>query len=235
MRPPRTGSRPPPGHVRLASASRMPGSARIGPIEITGLDGPITIASACRSASRTASLGRASRAPQLHALHRPARSLDDHELLEGQRCAHARPPRCHRLVGHRQHAGAPRPSPRPPRLSLGQRPSRPQALGAHEAHGEVAVAEAEPVRPGPRPRAPPSPSRCRRAGPSRARRSRRPASRSRGRGRGRREPRRRPRRQPVLATTQSSPATSARPRASLAPPVPPESRTTSAAPGGPSA
>ena len=31
---------------RRASASRIPGRARIGPIEITGLDGPITIASA---------------------------------------------------------------------------------------------------------------------------------------------------------------------------------------------
>ena len=38
------------GAAEAAIASRMPGTARIGPMLITGLEGPITIASASRSA-----------------------------------------------------------------------------------------------------------------------------------------------------------------------------------------
>ncbi len=45
------------GATARSSASRIPRSARIGPIETTGLDGPITITSARPSASRTSGVG----------------------------------------------------------------------------------------------------------------------------------------------------------------------------------
>ena len=74
-RPPTNGLTATTGAVRPATASRMPGSARIGPIEITGFDGPITIASASASAASTSGVGRARSMPaQLHALDR-ARAL----------------------------------------------------------------------------------------------------------------------------------------------------------------
>ena len=55
----RTGSRRQPARARLGARPPCPGSARIGPIEITGFEGPITIASASAIASRTAADGRA--------------------------------------------------------------------------------------------------------------------------------------------------------------------------------
>ena len=51
------------GASEAAIASRMPGTARIGPMLITGLEGPITIASAARRASATSAVGRASAIP----------------------------------------------------------------------------------------------------------------------------------------------------------------------------
>ena len=45
-RPPTNGLTATTGAGAARSASRIPGSARIGPIEMTGFDGPITIASA---------------------------------------------------------------------------------------------------------------------------------------------------------------------------------------------
>ncbi len=54
-------------------------------MEITGLDGPSTIASASAIAPSTASVGRASSSPaQLHALHGPGGAAHDHELLKRQ-------------------------------------------------------------------------------------------------------------------------------------------------------
>ena len=44
-------------------AFRMPSTARIGPIEMTGFEGPITIACAVVIAVRTSGVGRALRAP----------------------------------------------------------------------------------------------------------------------------------------------------------------------------
>ena len=54
------------------SASAIPPTARIGPIEITGFDGPITTALALAIASSTSGDGVAGPAPEhLDALHRP--------------------------------------------------------------------------------------------------------------------------------------------------------------------
>ena len=127
--------------ARIASRS----SARIGPIEITGLEGPITIASARRE--RLEHLGRRARvldAAQLDVLDRPGRALADHELLErvpGPARLHVG---AHRLVAHRQHARLD--AERPARLvdRLGQPGALGEPAGAAHAQREVAVAEVEP-------------------------------------------------------------------------------------------
>ncbi len=62
-RPPISGLTATHGAVRDSSAARMPGTARIGPIEITGLDGPITMASAASSASSTSGVALAAAIP----------------------------------------------------------------------------------------------------------------------------------------------------------------------------
>ena len=73
-RPPTNGLTATTGAGAARSASRIPGRARIGPIEITGFEGPITIASASAIAWSTASDGaRALDPAQLHALDRPLR------------------------------------------------------------------------------------------------------------------------------------------------------------------
>ena len=51
--PPTSGETATTGAGEATSASRRPGTASIGPIEITGFDGPITIARADASASST--------------------------------------------------------------------------------------------------------------------------------------------------------------------------------------
>ena len=63
-RPPTNGLTTTTGAAAARSASRIPGSASIGPIEITGLDGPITIASAPAIACSTASDGGAWSTPR---------------------------------------------------------------------------------------------------------------------------------------------------------------------------
>ena len=62
-RPPTNGLTATTGAGAPATASRIPGSARIGPIEMTGFDGPITIRSQEASAARTSSVGRARSTP----------------------------------------------------------------------------------------------------------------------------------------------------------------------------
>ena len=62
--PPTNGLTATTGAGAARSASRIPGSARIGPIEMTGFDGPITIASASAIAWSTASDGRARSSPR---------------------------------------------------------------------------------------------------------------------------------------------------------------------------
>ena len=59
VRPPTKGLTATTGAAAARSASRIPGTARIGPIEITGFEGPITIASAPAIASSTSGVGLA--------------------------------------------------------------------------------------------------------------------------------------------------------------------------------
>ena len=61
--PPMIGLTPTTGADVDASASAMPVTARIGPTEVTGLDGHTTTRSAPRIASRTPGAGRAAGAP----------------------------------------------------------------------------------------------------------------------------------------------------------------------------
>src|SRR6185436_3005972 len=62
-RPPMIGLTPTTRSRRATSTSRIPGTARMGPIEITGLLGHTMIVSAASSASSTPGPGRASSAP----------------------------------------------------------------------------------------------------------------------------------------------------------------------------
>ena len=159
---PRTGSRPRPARAPPRSASRIPGSASIGPIEMTGFDGPITIASAsaiaCSTASdggarsrprsSTASIGPSARSTIMNSWKGSVRPRAPTQVETG-------------CVAHRQHARAHAHRVHDRLVRLGERCARAQALGSQQAHREVAVAEAEPVRRAPRARARPSPARCR--------------------------------------------------------------------------
>ena len=134
--------------VRSVIASRIPGTARIGPIEITGFEGPITIS--VRLLDRREHLGRG-----------PARSTPSSSTPSGfsPRCrimnswnGSQRPPaftaRAHGLVAHRQHRrvrGRARVHHRGVRV--GEAGARREQLGAHPAQRQVAVAQPEPRRP----------------------------------------------------------------------------------------
>ena len=144
--PPTIGLTATTGAVAPASASWIPGTARIGAIEASGLDGPITIALAPgdrreRLLARPRLLGAA----VLQPLDQPGRALADHELLEGAPAGGARAhPRAHGIVAHRQHPRA-----HADRLvQARQRRGRGESLGEHpralQAPGQVAVAEVEP-------------------------------------------------------------------------------------------
>ena len=61
--PPTMGETARTGAGASMSASQRPGSSRIGPIEITGFDGPMMIARALAIASSTSALGLASSIP----------------------------------------------------------------------------------------------------------------------------------------------------------------------------
>ena len=62
--PPTSGLTATTGAELAISAARSSSIASIGPIEITGLEGPITIALACLIASSTSGVVPASRAPR---------------------------------------------------------------------------------------------------------------------------------------------------------------------------
>ena len=62
--PPTSGLTATTGARLAAIASRMPGTARIGPIEMIGFDGPITIVCAPAIASATSGVGLAAPAPR---------------------------------------------------------------------------------------------------------------------------------------------------------------------------
>src|SRR4051812_48836270 len=61
--PPTTGDTPTSGAGDARSAGAIPGTARIGRIEITGFDGPTTIARAAAIASSAAAGGEAASTP----------------------------------------------------------------------------------------------------------------------------------------------------------------------------
>ena len=82
--PPTIGLTATTGASAARSASWMPGTARIGAIEASGLDGPITIALARAIAASTSALGtRLLGAAVLEPLEHAGGPLADHELLEG--------------------------------------------------------------------------------------------------------------------------------------------------------
>ncbi len=62
--PPTSGLTATTGAAASASASRIPGTASIGPMLATGFEGPIRIASAARSATLTSGVMRACSAPR---------------------------------------------------------------------------------------------------------------------------------------------------------------------------
>ena len=142
-----------PGRARATSTSRMPGTARIGPIEITGFDGQITIVSAASSASSTPGRGPGRlRAVEANRDDRRLGPLADEPLLHrellgvrrrrGDRDAGARPRSS--VIGSEREVEAPRRGDLG--RHLGERRARAQPLGAEEVGREVLVAEPEPGR-----------------------------------------------------------------------------------------
>ena len=205
---------------RARSAVAHPGTARIGPIEITGFDGPIDdrvgasrARRAPRGVGRRVLRARGTRRPRPG----PAALSRIMNSWNGVPAALRSDVRADRFVAHRQHVRrdaqrvsrarrSPRSAARPP---LSRRARRRQMR-------EVAVAEVEPDVLAELAQAVHHVRRCRPRCPSRARRSGRRARTSRGRGRGRRSRRRsRCRRRCWRSPTRSSPSTSSIPRASL--------------------
>ena len=111
------------------SASVIPGTARIGPIEMTGFDGPITIASAAAIASRTSRRRPCVLDPaQLDRLSAPAARSLIMNSWNGCQSPLRLHPGADRLVAHRQHAvrrpRAPAPPLRAPPSGARRRPAR---------------------------------------------------------------------------------------------------------------
>ena len=130
------------GASAAAIASRMPGTEMIGPIEITGLEGPTTTVSAPASASRTSALGAARFSPSnLDPLDWRLGSLHDQELLQPAPAVRRPDARLDRLLAHRQHGGAHPERPRDLLLGGGYGPSLGHEVGSVEAGREVAVGE----------------------------------------------------------------------------------------------
>ena len=144
-RPPTNGLTATTGAAAAVSACLIPGRARMGPIDATGFEGPMTMTSAPASAASTSGVGpRLVRTSELDGLDRARGALEDHELLEGELAATrlargsepARPP-----------SGAPgRYAERVHDRGVGARRTfaPPQQLGAKQAERQVAVAEPEP-------------------------------------------------------------------------------------------
>ena len=114
---------------------------------ITGLEGPITIASAARSALSTSAVGLASSIPSSST---PCTSglpaVEDQVLLQPAPAGGGQNLGTDRAVAHRQHPGRD-PEPRCDLgLGIGGAAARREELAAVEAGGEVAIGEAEPVR-----------------------------------------------------------------------------------------
>ena len=144
--PPTIGLTATTGAGACASASVIPGIARIGPIEITGLDGPTMMARAVARAARTSRVGAAAPAPSKRMSSiGPVPRRADHELLQAglpAAGAHAGPDR---HIRHREDAGvldAERQGQL--RQGLGERRALGEAPRALQADGEIPVAEIEP-------------------------------------------------------------------------------------------
>ncbi len=100
--PPTNGLTATTGAGAARTASRMAGTARIGAIDAIGFDGPITTASASRSAPSTCSVGRACSAPSNSTLsigpRAPSTIMNSWKRERGPARAHAR---AYGLVGWR--------------------------------------------------------------------------------------------------------------------------------------
>ena len=127
----------------------MPGTARTGAIEASGLDGPITIARARAIASSTAAVGRACSAPRNSSPSTgPAARSRIMNSWKLRQPAGPRDPRAHGLVAHRQHARAHAEARGQLCEGVGRRASGGKHPRALDAPGEIAVPEVEPhVRP----------------------------------------------------------------------------------------
>ena len=126
-------------------ASRTPGTARIGPIEMTGFDGPITIARARSIASSTSAVGRAARAwRNSTSSHRTGAAVADHELLQRPPAPGGEHRRPDRLVGHRQHGGRDPERGGEPRLGCRLALALTEHPSPLQADREITVTEVEP-------------------------------------------------------------------------------------------
>ena len=135
------------GPLLARTASRRPGSASSGPIEITGFDGPITTASAAAIASSVSAVGVAFCDPlELDRLDRALTLVDDQELLQAATALRRGDEGPHRLLAHRQHPRCYAERPPDLRLRCGQRAALGHELSPVDRGGEVEVGEAEPPR-----------------------------------------------------------------------------------------
>ncbi len=103
-RPPTSGLTAITGASAAAIASRIPGTARIGPIEITGFEGPMTIVR--RGGDRREDLGRRGRGRdpvELDALDRRLAVVEDQELLQPAAPRGGQDAGADRLFAHGQH------------------------------------------------------------------------------------------------------------------------------------
>jgi len=118
----------------------------IGPIEITGFDGPITIASALRDRGKHLRCGL-SLADALDGdlLDLSLSVLGDQVLLQSSPALRRSDSSADRLLAHRQHGGLDAEGSRDLRLSPGSGAALGHELAAIEAGREVAVGEPEPV------------------------------------------------------------------------------------------
>ena len=134
------------GASAASSASRMPGTARIGPMLATGLDGPITISSAISIARPTSSvIGGVVGAAKLDPFERRLGVLEDQVLLEVPPLALRLHVGLDGLVAHRQDERVEPERGRDLARDAGQPVALVQQRRSQQAGGEILVAELEPV------------------------------------------------------------------------------------------
>jgi hypothetical protein len=129
------------------NASLMPGTARIGPTDVMGLDGHTITASAARMASTTPGGGASRiRARVAHLAHVHLGSIADEILLKVEPAIGPEDARPHRLIRHRQHGGLHAEPVRDRAGHLGQHPSLAEEARSVQMRGQIAIAEIEPRR-----------------------------------------------------------------------------------------